>query len=205
MLFERGASSFGLFVGFYEPEIGIRSAQDLRKDVGCGRIPEFGGKHDGLADHFTVESDGMGHLGHMFVTIGDVQRILGHARRISRSTYGSLCDTAQLDDTFRDEIHIHTSVRVNLVKDSMQGKEVRPFQIPMGLFGLHHEINGVGQAPLEQGGDFSACLFWKAVPSMGEYYFHRLLITFCWQIIYGVYPPPNRECSLRAEISSGEL
>jgi len=41
-------------------------------------------------------------------------------------------------------------VRRDIVKKFMQLNEVRPLHVPMGLFGLRFEVDGVGQTSVEQ-------------------------------------------------------
>jgi len=52
-------------------------------------------------------------------------------------------------------------VRRDIVKKFMQLNEVRPLHVPMGLFGLSFEIDGVGQPSIEQIDQFRAAIFQK--------------------------------------------
>jgi hypothetical protein len=60
-----------------------------------------------------------------------------------------LGNPAKLDDALSDDIDITAHVDEDFVEQLMQGDKVWPLHIPVRLFGLHHEVDGVCQALLK--------------------------------------------------------
>lgn len=163
---------FCLLVCFHEPEIHVCSAGHFRENVGGAGILKLGGEVNGFADRFALESDGMSEFRDMLMTAGDVEGILGQARRLCRCSNRALCNATELNDAFCDDVHIHGGVCVDLVEEFVQRDEVRSFHIPVGLLGLHHEIDGISETCLQKCCYFDTRLFREAVSGMRELCFH---------------------------------
>ncbi len=137
-------------MGFDEPEIAVGASGDLSEDVRGVGVLEFIGALDSLSNEFTVKGDGMGEFRVVLRSAGNFLWILRLARMGSCGADGPLGGSTELDNPLGDDIDMFSSVGVDLVEKFVQGDEVRPLHIPMRLLGLHHEVDRVGQALLEQ-------------------------------------------------------
>ena len=62
----------------------------------------------------------------------------------------ALGDAAELHRPLGDVVHVVLDVLVDLVEQLVQGDEVRPLDVPVGLLGLRLQVDAVGQPGVEQ-------------------------------------------------------
>ena len=168
-----GRLFFGLFVGFDEPEVHVRAAGDFGKDV-CGvGVFELGRGDDGGADEFAVEGDFMGEFGHVFSAAVDGGGVLGETGGFGDDADAAMGDAAELDDAFGDGVDVADSGVEDFVEQFVEGDEVWAFDVPVGLFGEQHEVDGVGEALLQEAGHFETDLLGEAVAGVREFCFHH--------------------------------
>ena len=57
-----------------------------------------------------------------------------------------ISDTAELDRPLGNQVDVVFDTLVDLIEELMQRDEVRPFDIPVRVFAMQLEINGIGEA-----------------------------------------------------------
>ena len=89
-----------------------------------------------------------------------------------RAQRGSLGDcaqcpvrnSAQRDDALGNLIDISLNFAGNIVKQLVQGDEVRPLDIPVRLLRLQAQVDQIGESLVEQLGDRDALIEFEMVP-----------------------------------------
>lgn len=160
-------------MGFDEPEVHVRAAGDFGEDVGGVGVVELGGGGDGGADEFAVEGDFMGEFGDVFFAAVDGGGVFGEAGGFGDGADAAMGDAAELDDAFGDGVDVAGGGVEDFVEEFVEGDEVGSFDVPVGLFGEQHEVDGIGEALLQEAGHFETDLLGETVAGVREFCFHR--------------------------------
>ena len=81
----------------------------------------------------------------MFLACRDDHWIIRKAGAVGRYLDRSFRNTAKLDNTLGNEVRVDFGFFRYRVKEQMQSDKARSFHIPMGLFGLGLQINGISK------------------------------------------------------------
>jgi hypothetical protein len=61
-----------------------------------------------------------------------------------------ISNTAKLDRPLGNKVYVVFDIFVHLIEELMQGDEVRALNIPVRMFAVHLQINGIGEACVAQ-------------------------------------------------------
>src|SRR5580698_2660072 len=141
-----------------EPQVFVDVAGNPGEQVRRVGVPQFVGVGDRRANDLAVYRQLRGKIVQMVLARGDAQGIVLEFAAFGRHRNRALGGAAQARDAFRDFVDLlHYEVRY-LVEQLMQGDEVRALDVPMSLFDLALQIDGVRQAIVQNGRDVAADL-----------------------------------------------
>jgi hypothetical protein len=91
-----------------------------------------------------------------------VERILLQLRRLRHRADGPDGGPAQLRDPLRQEIRGARGVLDHLVEQFVEGNEAWSANVPVRLLGLELQVDGIGQAPVENIHQRRTCPFGRS-------------------------------------------
>src|SRR6185503_19632513 len=71
---------------------------------------------------------------------------------------------AQLHDPLRDQIHVFGDAGVELVEQLVESDEARPFDVPVGVLDLEHQVDAIPEPPTEELVDLRANRYGQVIP-----------------------------------------
>ena len=77
---------------------------------------------------------------------GALSVVFRHMRPGRNHMRRGISDTAKLDRPLGNEVDVVFDTFVDLIEELMQRDEVRPFDIPVRVFAMQLQINGLGEA-----------------------------------------------------------
>src|ERR1051325_8355349 len=148
-----------LLMRLHEPEPLVGAARDFGKQVGGVEIADFVGVVDGfargLAECCQRRRKGLD----MAATIDSAGRILAQRGSLRGHTGGAFRDAAELHRALGNVVNVILNILIDLVEQFVQGDEVGPLDVPVGLLGLRLQIDRIGEAGVEYLNGLDASFF----------------------------------------------
>jgi hypothetical protein len=142
-----------------QPEVLVNAARNLGENVSRVGVSEFRRLINRLTREPAKIREDVRECLNVSQPIANLQRILGEPRPACRNAHRSFGDAAQLRDPFRYQVNVLVRAVNHFVKEFMERYEIRPLYVPVGLLGLHPQINAVSQPVAEKLHGFrSLCL-----------------------------------------------
>src|SRR5581483_4872328 len=148
------------------PQPLVGSARDLGEDVRRVLVADFVRLVDRLAHALAVGRQRRGQRLDVLLLRVRLVRIfleLASAGDLMDRAFG---DAAELDDALRDQIGVLLGIVHDFVEQLVEPDEVLALDVPMGLLGLMHQIEAVGEPRIEHLNHRLAGFFGKIVPGL---------------------------------------
>ena len=175
-----------------EPQPLVDAARHLGEQVGRVQVAQLVGLVDGLPRRLAERRQGRRQRLDVAAAVRGVGRVFGQRAPLRHHPGRPLGHAAELHRPLGDLVHVVLHLLVDLVEQLVQGDEVRPLDVPVGLLGLRLQVHAVGQPGIEQldrldaGGLGQVVLRLEHGESPGEWARPRFRTGRAFPCLYGV-------------------